>query len=109
MALRQQDPIRFALLTVSVLLLSICLPLPPAQAQSVCVLIPDKQIPSDRVLRCGRALRIQPASFTFYNPGVTGGNHPPSSVQLGSGALLIDFHPNNALRNFQVLTPEAIA
>lgn len=109
MALRQQDPIGFALVAISVLFLSICLPLPPAQAQSGCVLIPDKKNPSDRVLRCGSALTIQPAPFTSYNPGVTGGNRAPSSVQLGSGALLIEFHPNNALRNFQVLTPEAIA
>jgi FecR protein len=109
MALGQQDPIRYPLLTAAVLLLSICLHSPLAQAQSMCALIPDKQSPSDRVLRCGRALTVQPAPGTSYNPVDAAGGRPPSSVRLDSGALLIDFHPSKALRNFQVLTPEAIA
>jgi hypothetical protein len=105
MSLRRPSLIRFALLTLAVPLLSISLPL-RVQAQNACVLTPVKQNPTNRVLRCGRALTIQPAPGTVY---VTGGNGPPSSVQFGSGALLIDFHGSKAQRDFQVMTPEAIA
>jgi FecR protein len=106
MSLRRPSLIRFALLTLAVLLLSISLPL-RMQAQNACVLTPVKQNPTNRVLRCGRALTIQPAPGTVYVTG--GGNGPPSSVQFGSGALLIDFHGSKAQRDFQVMTPEAIA
>ncbi|HXW20163.1 MAG TPA: FecR domain-containing protein [Roseiarcus sp.] len=109
MALPHKDPIRFSLLTIAALVLSICLPLSAARAQSMCVLVPDKQSPSDRVLRCGRALTVQPATGTSYSPVETAGARPVNAVRLDSGALLIDFHPSKALRNFQVLTPEAIA
>jgi len=106
MSLRHPSLIKFALLAVAVLLLSISLPPPWVEAQNACVVTPDKQNPTNRILRCGRALTIQPAPGTVY---VTGGNGPPSSVQFGSGALLIDFHGSNAQRDFQVMTPEAIA
>src|SRR5262249_44824980 len=36
-------------------------------------------------------------------------DRPPESVQLDSGALLIEFHPAGKPRDFQILTPQAIA
>jgi len=105
MSLRRPSLIRIALLAVAVLLLSISKP-PRVLAQNACVVTPDKQNPTNRVLRCGRTLTIQPAPGTVY---VTGGDGPLSSVQFGSGALLIDFHGSKTQRDFQVMTPEAIA
>ena len=108
-ALRQQSFIRFALLTLALLLFSISLPPSRVQAQNACVLIPDKQNPISRILRCGSTLTVQPAPGSSYRPVDTAGSRPPDSVQLDGGALLIDFHGSKTLRDFQVLTPEAIA
>ena len=109
MSLRQQSFIRFALLTLAVLLFSMSLPPPGVQAQNACVLIPDKQNPINRILRCGSALTVRPAPGSSYHAVDTAGNRPPNSVQLDGGALLIDFHGSKALRDFRVMTPEAIA
>jgi hypothetical protein len=73
------------------------------------VLIPDKRSPDDRILRCGTTLTVQPAPGTAYRPLDGGSNGPPAKVQLDSGALFIEFHPAGKRRNFQILTPQAIA
>jgi hypothetical protein len=92
------------------MLLSTCLSCPPALAQAgVCVLSPDKRSPNDRILRCGTTLTVQPAPGTVYRPLDTGPHDPPGKVQLDSGALLIEFHPAGKRRDFQILTPQAIA
>ncbi len=80
-----------------------------AMAQSgACVLTPDKRNPTDQILRCGSELTITPAPGTIYRPASVGEDGVPTSVQLDSGALLIEFHSTRR-REFQILTPQAIA
>ena len=110
MAARQEHPIKRRWLATAVLFLSTCLPIPPALAQAdLCVLIPDKHSPNDRILHCGTAVTVRPAPGTSYHPLDAGSDRPTSAVQLDSGALLIEFHPTQKRRNFQILTPQAIA
>jgi hypothetical protein len=91
------------------LLFFVWLPAPIARAQNdVCALVPDPHIPGDQILRCGTSLTITPAPGTVYGEGKAG-NPPPASVQLDSGALLVEFHASRRLRDFQILTPLAIA
>ena len=81
----------------------------PAAAQSgACTLVPDKRNPNDKILRCGTELTITPAPGTVYRPGRAGADGLPGSVQLDSGALLIEFNPKRR-HEFQILTPQAIA
>jgi FecR protein len=78
-------------------------------AQSgACVLSPDKRNPNDQILRCGSELTITPAPGTVYHPAAAGEDGLPPSVQLDSGALLIEFHSQRR-HEFQILTPQAIA
>ena len=80
-----------------------------ALAQSgACVLTPDKRNPNDQILRCGTELTITPAPGTVYHPAAAAEDGLPASVQLDSGALLIEFHSKRR-REFQILTPQAIA
>jgi FecR protein len=80
-----------------------------ALAQSgACVFTPDKRNPNDRILRCGPELTITPAPGTVYRPAAAAEDGLPASVQLDSGALLIEFHSKRR-REFQILTPQAIA
>ncbi|HUH83999.1 MAG TPA: FecR family protein [Stellaceae bacterium] len=74
-----------------------------------CVLVPDKHHPDDRVLRCGRDLTVRPAAGTAYHPLDRGEPGPPAAVQLDFGDLLIEFRHSKGQRDFQILTPEAIA
>lgn len=74
-----------------------------------CVLIPDKHHPEDRILRCGSDLTVRPAAGTAYHPIDRGEPGPPPAVQLDGGDLLIEFHGSTRRRDFQILTPEAIA
>jgi hypothetical protein len=105
MASRQQ---RIAVLA-SGLLLCLLAGVVPAVAQSgACTLVPDKRNPNDKILRCGTELTITPAPGTVYRPGPAGADGLPTSVQLDSGALLIEFNPKRR-REFQILTPQAIA
>jgi hypothetical protein len=110
MASRQEQASKSRMLAVAATLLFACLPAPSALAQAgVCVLSPDKRSPQDRVLRCGAALTVRPAPDTLYRPLDAGSNRLPDAVQLDSGALLIEFHPTERRRDFQILTPHAIA
>ena len=80
-----------------------------AWAQSgACVLTPDKRNPNEKILRCGSELTITPAPGTVYRPAAAAEDGLPASVQLDSGALLIEFHSKRR-REFQILTPQAIA
>jgi hypothetical protein len=83
-----------------------------------CQLIPDDRNPSEKILRCGDSLSIRSAVNTRYRltdqkgqaqPTDTATAEPPSGVQLESGALMIEFKPTEGRRNFQILTPHAIA
>jgi hypothetical protein len=81
----------------------------PALPQSgICVLTQDKRNPNEKILRCGQELTITPAPGTVYRPAPVGNGALPTSVQLDSGALLIEFKPQKR-REFQILTPEVIA
>jgi hypothetical protein len=87
-------------------MLAIC---PPAVAQTGgCVLTPDDQNPSEKILRCGDYLTIHTAPGTQYRlenraPG------SPGAARLDAGALMIEFHGSGGQQNFQILTPQAIA
>jgi FecR protein len=88
-----------------------------AAAQSeACILSPDKNNPSEQILRCGAELTITPAPGTVYHPAATGEDGLPPSVQLDSGALLIEFHAKDTAKDtamphhdFQILTPQVVA
>jgi hypothetical protein len=73
-----------------------------------CVLSPDKHNPSERILRCGPDITISPAPGTRYHLAPPGKGGVPSSVQLDSGALLIEFHAKRR-HDFQILTPATVA
>lgn len=82
----------------------------PALAQGgTCVLTPDKHHPEDQILRCGSTLTARPAAGTTYRPVDQSLPFPPPALQLDDGALLIEFSPAARRREFQILTPEAIA
>jgi hypothetical protein len=74
----------------------------------ICVLTQDKRNPSEMILCCGQELTITPAAGTVYRPDPVSNGALPTSVQLDSGALLIEFKPKRR-REFQILTPEVIA
>ena len=77
----------------------------PAVAQSgACVLSPDRRNPNQRILRCGSELTITPAPGTVYRPAAAGDDGLPASVQLDSGALLIEFNSKRR-HELQILTP----
>jgi hypothetical protein len=96
----------FAAAIASALLLSTA----AARAQAGgCELVADERNPPEKILRCGDALAVRPAHQTEYHPVDQTGNAPPNAIQLDSGALMIEFHPSNGRRHFQILTPNAIA
>jgi hypothetical protein len=73
-----------------------------------CKLLPDNRQPSVKILRCGDNLTVRIAAHTDYR--LTGqGQGLPKGAQLRSGALMIDFKPSARRRDFQILTPHAIA
>ena len=74
-----------------------------------CVLTSDKQHPDEKILRCGADLTVRPAAGTVYHPFHAGAAGTPPAVELDDGALLIEFHAGKRPREFQILTPEAIA
>jgi hypothetical protein len=78
-----------------------------ATAQSdACILSPDKNNPNEQILRCGTELTVTPAPGTVYHAAAAGEDGLPPSVQLDSGALLIEFQPRH---DFQILTPQVVA
>jgi ferric-dicitrate binding protein FerR (iron transport regulator) len=80
-----------------------------AVAQSgVCVLSPDKHNPNERVLRCGSDITIFPAPGTQYHVAPAAEGRVPASIELDSGALLIEFHSKRR-HDFQILTPATVA
>ena len=107
---RQTPSLKSRLLAAIVLFWSVCLPPESGLAQSdSCVLSPDKYHPDEQILRCGAELTIRPAPGSVYRPTDAGPGRPPASIQLDGGALLIIFHSTTRRRDFQILTPQAIA
>jgi hypothetical protein len=81
----------------------------PALTQSgACILSPDKRNTKEKILRCGSELTITHAPGTVYRPAAAGDDGLPASVQLDSGALLIEFNSKRR-HEFQILTPQVIA
>jgi hypothetical protein len=84
----------------------------PAQAAGACALIPNEKTPSEKVLQCGggaEALTVRAAPGTRYRPLYKKGDPIPAAIRLDDGALLIEFQPSLWRRDFQILTPLAIA
>src|SRR5271165_3427647 len=82
---------------------------PVARAGGACALVPNEHDPSEKILRCGDSLTVQPAHGTRYRPVYTKGKPLPAAIRLDDGALLIEFHPNIQEQEFQILTPLAVA
>ena len=76
---------------------------------SGCVLVPDEQNPPQKILRCGDNLIVHEASGTTYQTVGATKRAIPRAIRLESGALLLEFHPSVARKDFQILTPHAIA
>jgi len=101
---------RSALLrAAAALMLLASLPVAALAQGGGCVLTPDKQHPGEKILRCGADLTVRPADGTVYRPFRGGATGLPPAVELDDGALLIEFHGGKRPREFQILTPEAIA
>ena len=75
----------------------------PSAQIGTCSLVPTDQASGAKVLRCGDDLALQAAAGTRYQM-IDG-----TTLRLDSGALLIEFHPSERRRSFQILTPQAIA
>jgi FecR protein len=81
-----------------------------AGAQSgACTLVPDDRNPSEKIMRCGDDLVVRAAPGTRYHPVDQKNNETPKTLQLDSGALMIEFRATDAQKDFQILTPHAIA
>jgi hypothetical protein len=74
-----------------------------------CTLVANEHDPSERILRCGDSLTVQPAHGTHYRPITKAGQPLPAAIRLDDGALLIEFHPSPQQEDFQILTPLAVA
>ena len=74
-----------------------------------CKLIADEHAPSEKILRCGDSLNIRTAPNTKYEVTDQKGEEPPGGARIESGALMIEFTPTGQHKNFQILTPHAIA
>lgn len=80
-----------------------------AQAANPCALTPDERNPSLNVLHCaGDALVVREAEGTQYI-AVPPQGAPPRAIQLQSGAVLVQFHATAKVKDFEILTPIAIA
>jgi hypothetical protein len=86
----------------------VCAPGSALAQSGACVLSPDKHNPSDQILHCGSGITISPAPGTQFHLVPAQQDRVPSSVQLDSGALLIEFHSKQR-RGFQILTPTTVA
>jgi hypothetical protein len=109
-SLSEKGPKSSSRLMIAAVSLSIWLCTPASVlGQSLgCVLVPDGRSPSEKILRCGSNLTIRSAPNTAYRPTSPDNRRQPAGAQLDSGALLIEFTPNEGQRDFRILTPHAI-
>src|SRR5262249_1704356 len=84
----------------------LCTPASVLGQSNGCALVPDGRNPSEKILRCGSNLTIRSAPNTAYRPTSPDNRRQPGGAQLDSGALLIEFTPNEGQRNFRILTPQ---
>ncbi|MBV8106235.1 MAG: FecR domain-containing protein [Hyphomicrobiales bacterium] len=80
-----------------------------AWAVERCTLSPYEHDASLKVLRCGESLVVRSSRDAKYEPLAPAGGETPTAIELDDGALLIEFHPSAQQREFQILTPLAIA
>jgi len=109
-SLSEKAPKSFSCLMITIVPLSIwlCTTVTVLGQSSGCVLVPDDRNPSEKILRCGSYLTIRSASNTRYRLTNPDNRQQPSAARLDSGALLIEFSPNERQRDFRILTPHAI-
>ena len=65
--------------------------------------------PVRKDLRCGDNLTVHVAPGSHYRLIAKPGQPLPSAIQLDDGALLIEFQPSPQQKDFQILTPLAVA
>ena len=106
----EKGPKSFSRLMIAAVPLSIwlCTPASVLGQSSGCVLVPDDRKPSEKILRCGSNLTIRSAPNTAYRLTNPDNRRQPSGALLDSGALMIEFTPNEGQRDFRILTPHAI-
>src|SRR5712664_2911272 len=106
----EKGPKSFSRLMIAAVPLSIwlCTPASVLGQSSGCVLVPDGRNPSEKILRCGGNLAIRSAPNTAYRLTNPDNRRQPGGARLDSGALLIEFTPNEGERDFRILTPQAI-
>jgi hypothetical protein len=80
-----------------------------ARAAGACALVPNDRNLAEKILRCGQELTVRATPGARYRPIYRKGQRLPSGIQLDDGALLIEFHPASQQKDFQILTPLAIA
>lgn len=96
--------------SVAAVLILLCGPGRVLAETKACKLLPDDRAPAVKILRCGDDLTVRVAPHTEYHlTGQQRPDDPPQGVELKSGGLMIDFKPDARQRNFQILTPHAIA
>jgi ferric-dicitrate binding protein FerR (iron transport regulator) len=100
---------RFVLLSTLITLSWLGAIAPALSQPAGCTLVADDRNPKEKMLRCGDDLTIRAAANSKYQVTGAAGQAPPSEVRLDSGALLIEFKPSERAKNFQILTPHAIA
>ncbi len=109
-SLSERAPKLFSLLMIATVLLSIwlCMPASVVGQSNECVLIRDDRNPSEKILRCGSNLTVRSAPNTRYRLTNPDNRRQPTGARLDSGALMIEFTPNEGRRDFRILTPHAI-
>jgi FecR protein len=101
--------VSYLLAAVAAASILLCEPVRVLAETNGCKLVPDDREPSVKILSCGEDLTIRIAANTDYRLTEQKGQARPKGVQLKAGALMIDFKPSKGQRNFQILTPHAIA
>jgi ferric-dicitrate binding protein FerR (iron transport regulator) len=109
-SLSEKVPKSFSRLMAAAVPLSIwlCMPTSVLGQSGGCALVPDVRNPSEKILRCGSNLTIRSAPNTAYRLTNPDNRQQPGGARLDSGALLIEFTPNEGQRDFRILTPQAI-
>src|SRR6266446_6930156 len=109
-SLSEKGPKSLSRLITAAMPLSIwlCTPAPVLGQSLGCVLVADSRSPSEKILRCGGNLTIRSAPNTAYRLTSPDNRRQPGGARLDSGALLIEFTPNEGQRDFRILTPQAI-
>jgi ferric-dicitrate binding protein FerR (iron transport regulator) len=86
------------------------IPTAPVAAQSGgCKLFMDQDNGLQKILRCGDTLAVRASRDARYRlvPDQKAG--VPRALKLDAGAVLIEFEPSAVRKDFQILTPHAIA